>query len=333
MYWRLQMLDINRELKEKIANVSSSLESKYKNIFSLDKYQLRDLIKNNIGEIKKMKKLGNETLTKYQKQGGIVGVDGSNNKVGGAFPHYIEIYQALAKSTFMKDKPLFKTDIYTPLLTESLGNLLESEENKNEDKKNERLATLEVEAAIASIDKLKPYAIMMDGGLIRYNIYSGDKWTELKTRCEEEGIILFGIIKDIKTSIIADTLIEQNKGIDRRIYDREILFGVLDYGEMILIQEFANKKESQGYASVFLRSSLQPSVIGMDIIDSQREHLEEMANLVFTLTPENSRGVPLWLDIVDQEVKLTDQMTKSLLETHMDREIYQRFFLSERAKR
>jgi hypothetical protein len=102
---------------------------------------------------------------------------------------------------------------------------------------------------------------------------------------------------------------------------------------MILIQEFANKKESQGYASVFLRSSLQPSVIGMDIIDSQREHLEEMANLVFTLTPENSRGVPLWLDIVDQEVKLTDQMTKSLLETHMDREIYQRFFLSERAKR
>lgn len=102
---------------------------------------------------------------------------------------------------------------------------------------------------------------------------------------------------------------------------------------MILIQEYANKKEPQGYASVFLRSSLQPSVIGMDIIDTQREHLEEMARLVFTLTPENSRGVPLWLDIVDKEVKISDEMMKGLLERYMDRGVYERFFISERDKR
>ena len=40
-----------------------------------------------------------------------------------------------------------------------------------------------------------------------------------------------------------------------------------------------------------MRSSLAPRVIGMDIIDSQKEYLEEMSRLVYTLTPENSRGV------------------------------------------
>ena len=327
------MFDLNKGLKEKVTNISSALENKYKDIFILDKPQLRNFIEDNVGHISKMDKLGKETLIKYQEQGGIVGVDGSNNKVGGAFPHYIEIYQALAKSTWIKDEQLFKTDIYTPLLPDTSENLLEDQENKSEDNKDKRLATLEVEAAIESIDRFKPFAIMMDGGLIRYNICAYDKWMELKTRCEEEGIILFGVIKDIKTSIIGDIIMEKNKEISMQIYDREILFGILNYGEMILIQENANKKESEGYASIFLRSSLQPTVVGMDIIDSQRKHLIEMANLVFTLTPENSRGVPLWLDIVDQEVKLTDQMTRNLLETHMDRGIYERLFISERAKR
>ncbi|MFY9213178.1 MAG: single-stranded DNA endonuclease, partial [Tissierellaceae bacterium] len=90
---------------------------------------------------------------------------------------------------------------------------------------------------------------------------------------------------------------------------------------------------ARGYASVFLRSSLAPSVIGMDIIDSQREHIQEMARLVFTLTPENSRGVPLWLDIVDKEVLISDDIMRSMMEEYLDRDLYERFFVSERDKR
>lgn len=71
----------------------------------------------------------------------------------------------------------------------------------------------------------------------------------------------------------------------------------------------------------------------MDILDTQREYLEEMARLVFTLTPENSRGVPLWLDIVDKEVKISDDILRALMELYMDRGIYERFFISERDKR
>ncbi len=86
----------------------------------------------------------------------------------------------------------------------------------------------------------------MDGGLIRYNIYAHDKWIELKERCEKEGIILVGVIKDIKTSIIGDTMKDLNPNIEECFYDRELLFGQLDYGEIILIRDEVNKKRAKG---------------------------------------------------------------------------------------
>jgi len=327
------MYNLNDELKDRISSLNQVLEVKCQNILVDNKIELRAFIEENIGKIKRMVKLDKNNLLGIHKKGGIVGVDGSTNRMGGAFPHYVEVYQALAKSTSNKEEPLFKTDIYTPLIPEYEENPLENKEIIIEEKKNIKLSSLEVEAALDSIDKFKPYAILMDGGLIRYNIYAYDKWMELKQRCEEEGIILVGVIKDIKTSIIGDRIMKLNPEVKDCFYDREMLFGILDYGEAIIIEDYANKKEPQGYASVFLRSSLQPSVIGMDIIESQREHLEEMARLVFSLTPENSRGVPLWLDIVDKEVKISDDIMRGLMERYMDRGIYERFFVSERDKR
>ena len=327
------MYDINNELIDKISSINQILEEKCKDILWNNVQELRNFIKINIGEIVEMVKIGEQGLSVIQKTGGIVGVDGSNNKMGGAYPHFVEIYQALAKSTCNKEASLFKTDIFTPLIPEHDEDPLESNERAIEEKRNIKLSTLEVEAALESIDRFKPYAILMDGGFIRYDIYASEKWIELKGRCEERGIILIGVIKDIKTSIIGNKIMTLNPEIKECFYDREMLFGVLEYGEMIIIKDSANKKQFGGYASVFLRSSLQPSVIGMDIIESQRDFIEEMANLVFTLTPENSRGVPLWLDIVDKEVKISDNMMKSLMERYMDRGIYERFFVSERDKR
>lgn len=327
------MYSINDGLKDKVQNLNMVLTEKYKKVLSLKKPDLRRFISENVGQIKTMEKLDKKLLLNYEKAGGIVGVDGSNNKIGGAYPHFVEVYQALAKSTLIKEDPIFLTDLYSPLYTEEIENPLEDNERIIEEKRNIKLSTLEVEAAIESVKKYKPYAILMDGGLIRYNIYAYEKWLELRSLCEDEGIILVGVIKDIKTSIIGDTMKERDANIKQVFYDRELLFGQLDYGEMIIIYDEVNKKGNQGYSSVFLRSSLQPSVVGMDIIDSQRGHLEEMANLVFTLTPENSRGVPLWLDIVDKEVKISDNIMRALMERYLDRDVYERFFVSERDKR
>lgn len=327
------MYSLNRQLKDKVSGLNNLLKEKYESVLGLERDELRGFINNHIGEIRQLEKLSKGHLAIYETKGGIVGVDGSNNKIGGSYPHFVEAYQALAKSTTHKDEPLLLADIYSPLYPQQEENPLEDDDRIIEDKKNIILSTIEVEAALASIDKFKPYAILMDGGLIRYNIYAYDKWMELREKCEEKGIVLVGVIKDIKTSIIGDKLKDIDPDIKECFYDRELLFGQLNYGETILIRDEVNKKEPEGYSSVFLRSSLAPTVIGMDIIDTQKEHMEEMARLVFTLTPENSRGVPLWLDIVDKEVKISDDIMKALMERYMDRSIYERFFVSERDKR
>ncbi|MEW8973840.1 MAG: DNA double-strand break repair nuclease NurA [Tissierellaceae bacterium] len=327
------MYSLSDELKEKVTGLSDLIKEKYHGILGLSNGEVRTFIQNHIGEIRKLEKLENRHLALYEAKGGIVGVDGSTNKIGGAYPHFVEAFQALAKSTTNKDEPVILADIYSPLYPEQEENLLDDGERIVEDTKNIKLATIEVEAALKSIDELKPYAILMDGGLIRYNIYANDRWMELRERCEKQGIILVGVIKDIKTSIIGDKMRELDTNIEECFYDRELLFGKLNYGEIIVIRDEVNKKEPKGYSSAFLRSSLAPTVIGMDIIDSQREHIEEMARLVFTLTPENSRGVPLWLDIVDKEVKISDEIMRALMERYMDRGIYERFFVSERDKR
>lgn len=280
-----------------------------------------------------MEKLGKGHLSSFEAKGGLVGVDGSVNKLGGSDPHFIEVFQGLAKSTCAGNEAVFKADIYTPLIDEEKEEVFGEEAEDDREQRNRLLANIEVEVALESIKKHNPYAILMDGSLIRYYIYSYDLWVELRKECEKNDILLVGVIEDIKTSIIGDKLEEVRKEVKAKGYDREILFGLLDYGEMVAIDDGVNSKHSSGYSSVFMRSSKSPSVIGMDIIDTQKEHLQEMARLVFTLTPENSRGIPLWLDLVDKEVKISDSLMRGLVERYMDKEIYDRFFVSERSKR
>lgn len=329
------MYNINQELKEKIAHLNRILIDKYEDVLSLEKPYLRKFIEDNVGPIINLQKLTKKELGHYSNSGGILGVDGSNNRMGGAYPHFVEIYQGLAKSTLYKDKPIFKTDFYTPLYDEeSNGSALEDTKEGEESKRKRKLSTIEVEAALEGVRQLNPYAVIMDGSLIRYDIECFDKWMELRKECESKEIILIGVIKDIKTSIIGEQLMkDKSLSIKECFYDRELIYGLLEYGEMVPIHDEVTKKSSEGFSSLFMRSSRAPTVIGMDILDSQRNYLEEMARLVLTLTPENSRGVPLWIDIVDAEVRIPDKMIRGLLESYLDREILEKFFISERDKR
>ena len=76
---------------------------------------------------------------------------------------------------------------------------------------------------------------------------------------------------------------------------------------------------------------LSPAVIGMDIIDN-KNLFRRMSRLIFTLTQKTAGGA-LWLDLVDKEVQISDAIMKNLLERYLDRDIYERFFISERARR
>lgn len=304
-------------LREQINDVNLDLRNKYSEVLKINSRDFREKLENEIGDLIKLKKFDKDELVNYSS---LVGVDGSNNKTGGAYPHFIEIFQGLAKST--NGNEVFLSSVYTPTLTDVKddGNLSQK-----------FLASIEIETAIKYINEYDLKYLMMDGGFIRYKINCLDLFKKLRTLCEERGIILFGVIKDIKTNVISNKL-----GMDDTIYDREILFNRLSIGEAVLINNEINKKyleNGEGFSSAFMRTSNFPGAIGVDILDSQQEYLKEICNLIYTLTPINSRGVPLWLDIVDKDVKITDEIVSTLLEEFLDRDIYERFFISERDKR
>lgn len=311
----INLQDLEGQLKE----VNTNLKNKYDFIFNLDKDAFRKELTNNVGRLIKMEKFPKEKLSKYKRT---VGVDGSNNRSGGAFPHFIEIFQGLAKST--DGNEIYKNKVYTPTLNDIY-------DDKNLSQKY--LATIEIETALEYIDEYDFDYLMMDGGFIRYKINCLDLFTELREKCEAKNIILFGVIKDLKTNVIARSL-----EIDESIYDREILFNRLITGEALLIRNEINKKFikdglGEGFSSSFMRTAKFPGAVGLDILDTQEKYLEEIASLVYTLTPMSSRGVPLWLDIVDKDVKITDEILTTLLEEYLDRDVYERFFISERDKR
>lgn len=308
-----------QDLEGQLREVNKNLKDKYDFIFSLDNDTFRKELTENVGRLIEMEKFPKEKLSKYKRT---VGVDGSNNRSGGAFPHFIEIFQGLAKST--DGNEVYKNKVYTPTLNDIY-------EDKNLSQKY--LATIEIETALEYIDKYDFDYLMMDGGFIRYKINCLDLFTELRETCEAKNIILFGVIKDLKTNVIARSL-----EIDESIYDREILFNRLKTGEAVLIRNEINKKFikdglGEGFSSAFMRTSKFPGAVGLDILDTQEKYLEEISNLIYTLTPMSSRGVPLWLDIVDKDVKITDEILTTLLEEYLDRDVYERFFISERDKR
>ncbi|MDO5715972.1 MAG: DNA double-strand break repair nuclease NurA [Tissierellia bacterium] len=306
-----------KEFATQLKNINFNLKNKYKDYFNISKEEFKQSMTSKVGTFYPLKKLQQGEL---KALGEVVGVDGSTNRVGGAYPHYIELFQGLAKST--NGREVYLTEIYTPILSTTM------DEEQNRQK---LLASIEVEATIEYIHQYSPSIIMMDGGFIRYKINCFDLWRELRDLCEEKDILLFGIIKDIKTNIISNAL-----ELENNIFDREILYNQLKIGELFLIDNEVNKKyleSGEGFSSAFMRLSSFPGVVGLDILESQQNQIVTLANLSYTLTPDRSRGVPLWLDIVDSEVKITDSMIHGLLEEYMDRDIYERFFVSERDKR
>lgn len=303
-------------LRDQVKNINRSIKEKYSEIFSMENLEFRNLIIDKVGQILDLEKMKEDQLKNFGK---LITVDGSVNRAGGNYPHYIELYRGLGLGT--DNSRLIKNMVYTPILSE--------EKNQNEDKSKKLLAEIELETAREAVEKFKPQILMMDGGLVRYYIYGKEKLELLISTARENNTEVFGLIKDIKTDIISKAL-----KFSKDFYDREILFGRLKVGEGIFIKNTVNEKfKDYGFSSCFLRTSNYPGAVGIDLVDGTEEKLKKIANLVYTLTPKDSRGVPLLIDIVDKEVKITDDILNKILESELDRQYYERFFISERDKR
>lgn len=300
-------------MKAQIQELNEKLKNKYEVFFDMDNDTFRKEVLKDIGNITTLSKLSMEELSQI---GLLVGVDGSVAKVGGADPHYVEIYQALAKPS--KGENIFETSVFSPMV----------QNDSDTGNRDVMLARIEMKAAIKAIDTINPKIIMMDGGLIRYKINDNELFDILVEKCRNNNILLMGVIKDIKTEIIARSLEKLS------YFDRELLYGRLYKGEMLVINDECNNKfDDAGLVSAFIRGSIDSMIIGIDVLKEYREQVLKMGELVYSLIPEHSRGVPYWLDIVDAEVKISEKTVRSILEEYLDRDIYRRFFVSEREGR
>lgn len=299
----IKMRDLNNLIKEKSMDIDKrGREGLKKEIYSglAEKYLIDDDI----------------DLERLADEGGLWAVDGSLGRIGSLYPHYISVIDALVIST----KGGFehrKSSLYSPMQ----GQVQEEDEFSFESEMyvKKEMARLEVRVTIEALEKETPKMIFMDGGFIRYIISCKEDFEELKKICIERGIILAGVIEEIKTSILG-------KELDLKAYDREILFSLLDYKEAMLINDEINNKAEEGITSAFARTSTKPYAIGVDISTEQKDFMKDVLKTIIKLTPKDSRGIPIILDIVDKKVKITDELKQRVLVKELDKDVYDRFF-------
>ncbi|WP_099203600.1 DNA double-strand break repair nuclease NurA [Miniphocaeibacter massiliensis] len=317
---------MDKEIITEVKKVNDFLRTKYNQINKYSRDEIREIMKN-VGELIQVKKLTSNELIDIKNKGGVVGIDGSTNTFGGAYPHYIQLFQAVASFGINEEENIKITDFYCPLVDESTIN-----EEKNI--KDSKLASIEIEVAIKSTEK-NPHIVLLDGSLIRYKILCDEKWEELKKIAEEKNIILVGVIEDIKTSVTYDNISgkDSNNTTNNIIYDRELLFNKLEYLESLYIDKKESGKDEYGFRSAFLRSSKAPTIIAVDILEEQEENLQKILSLIASITDVNSRGIPFILDLADVQTRISDETIEQMIKMYIDTEFYEKLFNAQRFKR
>ena len=186
------------------------------------------------------------------------------------------------------------------------------------------LPALELAAAVEAILKFRPEVMLFDGGFIRYRRHAPEKWEQMEKTLLERDVLGVGIIEEAQSQAVAKLLTDEVG-----IFDREILFGLLNPGEALFFAETLK----EGFFTVFARLSRHPQAIAIDFLESQKDRALPVLNLLYTLTPEGSRGIPLFLDIIDAKTKLSEEVVELLLASCFDREILELYLRPLREER
>lgn len=283
---------------------NESLRSQYKKI---DRSSIKsDLAK--IGEFYNANRLDKDALKKYEENS-ISAVDGSINSFGGAEPNVLNLISACYLPDLNRDR-INNERIISPLIGD-------------EDSPSTELARLEVRTAIEGIKKYNSHACFMDGGFIRYITNAESDFKELVKTAEVHDTILIGVIEDMKSKVIAESL-------GMACYDREIVFGVLDYGEALILGKDYRKNVEVG--TVYFRSAMSPQAIAIDYPISMEDKIYEAIDLVLTLTPQSGRGIPMIIDMVDKYTRITDREIEAYIKTYIDEDL-RRVYLDEARKK
>jgi len=335
----MNMFNIEDELRERLMQFNDTLKKRYKSSGGFNA-KLLSLINNYIGEISDIKELNPNQVANLAPRG-VVAVDGSINTAGSSYPHYVAVMRSLAQSTIAAYEPIYKYEIYSPLFVDTgIEGTYEDGSNaavpaavRDENRRSAHMARLEIEAAIEAIKYMEPSVMMMDGSLAQFRIKCRDRWEDLCDMAIKTGTILIGVVEEIKTAIIKQAIEEYLPENMRDMYDRELLFGLLRPGQMISINEDCLGQGKLGLAACFARTSMDPHPIAIDMPVEQALYMKDMAALVYALSPRDGRGVPLWLDMIDNRVRITTQMMEALIDEYIDPDIRHRLLVAKRQNR
>lgn len=316
-------MDIEHDLVEKLKSVGEKLRASYEKT-NTSNDNIRQMLTDSLSVFRQMQTLSTENLAELLKNKEIAGVDGSVNQTKGEPPHVIYLFQSLAKTTTGFE--VRKSDVYVPLLDETDG----EEVIQPQKWRSHLLAKLELEAAMQLIEERELAFLLMDGALYHYRIDAEQEWEKLRQMAIEKNVLLVGVSEEITTENLVRLESFSNFANRPYCYDRDLLFGALKKGESIYIEEIQHKA---GLQSVWTRFGSAPQITGFDMLEEQAHHREIISDLLYTLTPKEGRGIPLWLDYVDREIRITDKLVDGLLDQYLDTETRHRFFTKKRSDR
>ncbi|WP_088105954.1 DNA double-strand break repair nuclease NurA [Halalkalibacter urbisdiaboli] len=318
------MFQLAPDFVEKVKKLGESLRQTYQ-ISTEERKIIRQKLKQSSAVFRQMYRYSHEDLSKYLNGRQLAAVDGSVNQTKGESPHVVYLFQALAKTT--NGQECRASDVYAPLLEERTD---EEEATQPVKWRAHLLAKLELEVAYKLIESQEIAFMMMDGALYHYRIDAPKEWDRLRILALEQNVLLVGVSEEITTENLVK--LPSFSSFQKRpySYDRDLLFGILDKGETLFVEEIQQKA---GLQSVWMRPSSSPAITGFDMLEEQAMHKNEVADLLYTLTPSEGRGIPLWLDHIDRDVRVTDKLVEALIEQYIDPETRQRFFTRKRTER
>lgn len=300
------------------------------------KEDLRQDLQEKVGQLMPIRALSDEDIQNWLGDAGVVAVDGSINTYGGNYPSFITLFRALAKST--KGLEYNQYSYLTPLDENGMTDIRElmeekslSAENSAERLKNQRLAQMEIKVALEALQDNPPGLMLMDGGFLRYEHGDATLWEEFRRTARACGCIVVGVIEEVGTFQLATMLDLDNHLPGEKIFDRELLFGNLRPGEWLKVQP--GQEWKRDYYTCFGRLADHPQATGFDFFPEDLPQVEQVMNFLYTITPSASRGIPLWLDMIDHEVRITHQETQLLIQSTLDASVVEKLFKAQRSRR
>lgn len=296
------------------------LNSRFRESFGDDRLGNRDsrrsLVAERVGKIRRLRRLGGSELEGYLAGRPLVGVDGSINSFGGQYPHYVDFLRALAKPS--AGDPVVLKEIHSPLPGE------EDPRRNDQEVRQQKLANLEAMAALEAAKMIQPAVILMDGPLVRFDMRARESFRSLRDFVAKNNILLTGCIENIESRVISTLLADTAPAAWQGRYDVDLLWDTLDPGEVLevscpvkgLVHRLAEGEpdEATPMRTWFMRPSLAPGVVGLEMMEEQAGEMGALADYLYTLTPPDGRGIPIWIDIVDREVRLTDVELEAYLQ-------------------